>query len=71
MDLFELEQEQKLSREAAAAKLRELADALSRHNSIEFDRNGTRITVSVPDEVELSIDIEVGGDNELEIELKW
>ena len=71
MDLWELEQKQKLSREAAAEKLRALADALSRHNSVEFVKNGQRITVDVADEVEMSVEIEVGDDKELEIEIKW
>ena len=71
MDLLELEQKQKLSREAAAEKLRALADALSRHNSVEFVKNGQRITVDVADEVEMSVEIEVGDDKELEIEIKW
>ncbi len=71
MDLLELEQKQKLSREAAAEKLRALADALSRHNSVEFVKNGQRITVDVADEVEMSVEIEVGEDKELEIEIKW
>ena len=70
MDLLELEQKQKLSREAAAEKLRALADALSRHNSVEFVKNGQRITVVVADEVEMSVEIEVGDDKELELELK-
>jgi len=71
MDLFETDQTQRLSREDAAAKLRALADALSRHNSVEFEKNGHRITVDVPDEVELSVEIEIGDENELEIELRW
>ncbi|WP_313406887.1 amphi-Trp domain-containing protein [Aeromicrobium sp.] len=71
MDLFETDQTQRLSREDAAAKLRALADALSRHNSVEFQKNGHRITVDVPDEVELSVEIEIGDENELEIELRW
>ncbi len=71
MSLFEIDTTQKLSREAAAAKLHELADALARHNSIELERDGRRITVSVPDEVNLSVEVELGEDNELEIELSW
>lgn len=71
MDLFELDQEHKLSREDAAAKLRELADMLSRHNSIEVMQDGRRVTVAVADEVELHVELEIGEDNEIEIELKW
>jgi amphi-Trp domain-containing protein len=71
MDLFELDQTQRLRREEAAAKLHALADALARHNSVEFEKNGNRITVDVPDEVELTVEIEIGDENELEIELRW
>lgn len=71
MDLFDIDEKQRLSREAAADKLRALADALSRHNSVEFQRDGKRFTVSVPDEVELKVEVELGEENELEIELNW
>lgn len=71
MDLFEIDNTTTLSREEAAAKLHALADALARHNSVEFERDGRRITVSIPDEVKLKIEVEIGDDNELEIELTW
>jgi amphi-Trp domain-containing protein len=71
VDLFEIDSTQRMSREAAAAKLRGLADALSRHNSVEFERGGGRITVTVPDEVQLKVEVELGEENELEIELTW
>ncbi len=71
MDLFELDQTQRVSREEAAKRLHALADALARHNSVKFERNGHRITVEVPDEVELSVEVEIGEENELEIELSW
>ncbi|HNA99238.1 MAG TPA: amphi-Trp domain-containing protein [Marmoricola sp.] len=71
MDLFEIDNTERLGREAAAAKLHALADALARHNSVEFQRAGKTITVNIPDEVELKIEVELGEDNELEIELTW
>lgn len=71
MDLFEIDETRKMRREEAAAKLRELADALSRHNEVEFISHGKKVTVSVADEVELSVECELGDENELEIELKW
>lgn len=70
-DLFEIDETQRLSREAAAAKLRALADALARHNSVEFEKGGHRVTVKIPDEVELKVEVELGESNELEIELTW
>jgi amphi-Trp domain-containing protein len=71
MELFETETEQKMSREDAAKRLHEIADVLARNNQIELEKNGRRITVAVPDEVELSVELEVGEDNELEIEISW
>lgn len=60
-----------MTREEAAAKLRDVADSLSKHNSIEFLRDGGRVTVAVPDEVRLKVEVELGEDNEVEIELTW
>ena len=72
MDLFEIDETRVLRREEAAARLHALADALARNNSVEFERDGRRITVSVPDEVAMKIEVELGDDgNELEIELTW
>lgn len=71
MDLFEAGNTETVSREDAAARLRDLADALSRHNSVEFVRNGHRVTVDVPDQVQLKVELELGEENELEIELNW
>ena len=71
MDLFEIDETKRLRREEAAQRLHALADALARNNSIEFDRDGRRITVRVPDEVDLKVEVELGDENELEIELTW
>jgi amphi-Trp domain-containing protein len=72
MDILEVEQKERLSRELVAARLRDVADMLARHNDIEFERGGMRFTVHVPDEVELKIELEVESDKrELEIELSW
>lgn len=72
MDIFEVETKERVSREEAAARLRDLADMLARHNDVEFERGGMRFTVSVPDEVELKVELEIESDErELEIELSW
>ena len=72
MDIFEVEQKERLSREEVAARLRTLADMLARHNDIEFERGGMRFTVNVPDELDVKIELEVESDKrELEIELTW
>jgi amphi-Trp domain-containing protein len=73
VDLFEIAETRHLGREEAAARLHALADALASNNSVEFERGGRRITVSVPDEVDLKVEVEVelGDVNELAIELTW
>jgi len=71
MDLFEMNETQTMTREEAAARLRALADSLAKHNSVEFSREGGRVTVAVPDEVQLKVEVELGDDNEIEIELTW
>jgi len=72
MDLFEIGEIEHMRREEVAARLHALADALERHNSVEFERSGRRLTVRVPDEVDLKIEVEIGAEgNELEIELTW
>ena len=71
MDLFEMDETQTMTREEAADRLRALADSLAKHNSVEFSREGGRVTVAVPDEVRLKVEVELGEDNEIEIELTW
>jgi amphi-Trp domain-containing protein len=71
-ELVEVTEEQTLTREAAAARLRALADQLARHNQVEFVRDGLRYTAKVPAEVTLSVEIELGDDgSEIEIEISW
>ena len=72
MELIEHATQERLRREEVADRLRSLADELSRHNEISFSREGLRYRVDVPDEVEFTLEVEIGGDgNEIEIELKW
>ena len=69
--LIETTTETTMRREEAAARLRDLADQISRHNQIEFSREGVRYSVEIPDEVTLKLEIEVGEESEIEIELSW
>ncbi len=72
MDLIEISERERLGREEAAARLHAIADALARHNDVEFERGGLRFKVHVPDEVDFKLEIEIDEDErELEIELKW
>ncbi len=72
MSLIEHTSEERLGREEAAQRLRELADELARQNEVSFVHEGVRHTVAVPKEVTYSLEIEVGEEgSEIEIELKW
>ncbi len=72
MDILKIERTEVVSREAAAARLHEIADALASNNDVELDRGGKRVRVHVADEVRLEVEIEVGEhETEFEIELKW
>lgn len=72
MDLIEHESESQMSREEAAQKLRDLADQLARHNQVEFDNDGLKYSVKVPDQVTFALEIEVGEDgSEIEVEIRW
>ena len=72
MDLLKIEQHEQLRREEVAARLRHLADMLESHNDLEFERQGMRFSVHVPDEVKLELELELGTDErEFELELTW
>ena len=72
MELLEIEQTETLRREEVARRLHALADALARHNAVEFDRGGLHFNLKVPDQVEVKVELEVEDDGvELEIELSW
>lgn len=72
MEIVEIKQKDRLRREEAAARLHALADMLARQNEVEFEREGIRFNVHVPDEVEFKVELEVETDErELEIELSW
>lgn len=71
MALIEHETEESLTREQAAEKLRAIADELSRHNEISFDKDGQTIRVDVPDRVKFEFEIKVGSESEIEIEISW
>jgi amphi-Trp domain-containing protein len=72
MDIIEVEQKETVSRQEIATRLRRLATRLAKSNDIKFEQGGVAMTVHVPDEVQLKVEVEVGTDErELEIELKW
>lgn len=72
MDLLEISEKRKMGREEAARFLHELADALARHNAVDLMRDGIKIHVKVPDEVELEFEVEIESDeSSIEIEISW
>ncbi len=72
MDVVEIEQKETVSRKEVVTRLRRLASQLAKGNDVKFDQGGMTMTVYVPDEVQLKIELEVETDGrELEIELKW
>ncbi len=72
MDVVEIEQKETVSRKEVVTRLRKLASQLAKGNEVKFDQGGMTMTVHVPDEVQLKVELEVETDGrELEIELKW
>jgi amphi-Trp domain-containing protein len=72
MELLEIERKETLRREEVAKRLHAFADALARHNAVEFERGGTRFVLKVPDEIKVKVELEIeDGATELEIELSW
>ncbi len=72
MDLLELTDKHQVTREEAADILRQVADTLSRHNEVQFMRNGMQLRVDVPKQVTVEIELEVESDeSSLEIEINW
>jgi amphi-Trp domain-containing protein len=69
---LEIKEKTRLSREAAAARLHEIADELASGNDIIMQSGELRFVAEVPDEVALKIEFEVEDDEtEFEIELTW
>ena len=72
MDLLEISEKRKMRREDAEKFLHELADSLARQNAVDVVRNGIKINVKVPDEVNLELEIEIESDeSSIEVEISW
>lgn len=72
MDILEIEEKETLSREAAAARLRAIADSLERHNGLRLQRGGMTVDVRVGDEVEFELEVDIESDeSSIEIEINW
>ncbi|MDY6808675.1 MAG: amphi-Trp domain-containing protein [Actinomycetota bacterium] len=70
-ELFEHKTKTELSREEAAKRLRDLADAIARHNEVSYVENNKTVRVDIPPTVQLKVEIERGEESEIEIEISW
>ena len=72
MDLLEISEERTMSREDAARLLHDLADSLARHNGVDLVKNGTKLNIKVPDEVNVEFEVEIEDkESSIEIEISW
>ena len=72
MELVELEEKSRMSREEAAARLHAIADELASNNDFVVERERLRFVARVPDQVNLKVEFEIEDEgSELEIELTW
>ena len=72
-ELYEHETSTAMTREQAAAKLRELADSLERHNQVRITHGDREVVVPVGDQVdyEFEVEIEPGKKSEIEVTISW
>ncbi|ATD72806.1 MULTISPECIES: amphi-Trp domain-containing protein [Gordonia] len=71
-ELFEHKTKTTLTREEAAQRLRDLADAIARHNEVSFVANNKTVRIDVPPQVKLKVEFERGEkESEIEIEISW
>jgi amphi-Trp domain-containing protein len=72
MELIEISDKKKMTREEAAKLLHSIADSLARQNKLEFHQGGIKVVVDVAKQVEVEIEMDVETDkSSLEIEINW
>jgi amphi-Trp domain-containing protein len=72
MPKLKFEKKETLSRKDAAARLKEIAQALGAGGEFELNRGGETLEFDVPNEVSFELEIEIEDDEtELEVEIKW
>jgi amphi-Trp domain-containing protein len=72
MDSFEVERKETLTRHEVATRLRRIATLLgSDDEEIAFERSGTTFKITIPETVHFKVELELGDDNELELEVTW
>ncbi|MCR8899947.1 amphi-Trp domain-containing protein [Gordonia sp. GONU] len=71
-ELFEHETKTTLTREEAAKRLHDLADAIARHNEVSFVQKNKTVRIDIPPQVTLKVEFERGEkESEIEIEISW
>jgi amphi-Trp domain-containing protein len=72
MPKLKYEKKETLSRKEAAARLREIAEALGAGAEFELKHGGEKLEFDVSKKVTFEFEIEIkDGDTELELEIKW
>ena len=72
MELLDISEKRTMTREEAAKLLHQLADSLARQNAVDFTRNGIKVHVKVPDEVDVEFEVEIETDeSSIEVEISW
>ena len=72
MELLDISEKRNMTREEAAKLLHQLADSLARQNAVDFTRNGIKVHVRVPDEVDVEFEVEIETDeSSIEVEISW
>jgi amphi-Trp domain-containing protein len=72
MELIEISEKRRVGREEAARLLHELADSLARHNGLDLMREGKKLRIDVPGEVNFELEVEMESDeSSIEIEISW
>jgi amphi-Trp domain-containing protein len=72
MELIELSEKRTMVREEVAKLLHELADSLARNNGLDLMREGIKLRIDVPREVNFELEVEIESDeSSIEIEISW
>jgi amphi-Trp domain-containing protein len=69
---MKFKKKESMSRDEAAERLAQIADALAHGGEFELERGGEKVQLDVPDQVALELEVEIkDGETELEVEIKW
>ncbi len=72
MELLDVSEKRKMAREEAAAMLHQIADSLARHNGLDFNREGLKFHINVPNQVTVEVEVEIESEeSSIEVEISW